>query len=184
LVVYVHYLGGGRKEFTLGPLLGPRGGGLPRVTEQVPQPKRSIRVLVLSRDSSVRSQVHRALELAGCAVISREGFRPSDLTAQPPFHLVLAGATLFPDAPGLILFQALRDAFSRSRFALLFEAEDPWLLDQAEHSGLSTVQLAPGPTELTSLVGVGPAEMPLASLPIEPRTRLSPSWRFHPRQLV
>ncbi len=184
MVVYVHYLGGGRKEFTLGLAARAKRWGSPRVTEQVPQPKRSIRVLVLSRDSSVRSQVHRALELAGCAVISREGFRPSDLTAQPPFHLVLAGATLFPDAPGLILFQALRDAFSRSRFALLFEAEDPWLLDQAEHSGLSTVQLAPGPTELNSLVGVGPAEMPLASLPIEPRTRLSPSWRFHPRQLV
>ena len=155
------------------------------MTEQGPQPKRAVRVLVLSRDSSVRSQVHRALELAGCAVISREGFRPSDLTAQPPFHLVLAGASLFPDAPGLILFQALRDAFSRSRFALLFEAADPWLMDQAETSGLSTVQVAPGPGDLSSLVGVGgPAEMPLSSLPIEPRTaRLSPSWRFYPRHL-
>ncbi len=151
------------------------------MTEQLSQPKRSIRVLVLSRDSSVRSQVHRALELAGCAVISREGFRPSDLTAQPPFHLVLAGATLFPEAQGLILFQALRDAFSRSRFALLFEAEDPWLLDQAEHSGLSTVLLAPGPTELSSLVGMSPVEpMPLG-LPSEPRARLSPSWTFFPR---
>ena len=154
------------------------------MTEQFPQPKRSVRVLVLSRDSSIRLQVHRALELAGCSVISREGFRPSDLTAQPPFHLVLAGATLFPEPQGLILFQALRDAFSRSRFALLIESEDPWLLEQAETSGLSTVLLSPGPNELSALVGAGPAEPLPAALPIEPHTRLSPSWRFYPRRLL
>ena len=142
---------------------------------------RGVRVLVLSRDSAVRLQVHRALELAGCAVTSREGFRPSDLTAQPPFHLVLAGATLFPDPQGFILFQALRDAFSRSRFALLFEADDPWRLQQAEKSGLSTVLLSPAPNELAALVSPGPVEPVPPPVPLVPRERLSPSWYFHPR---
>ncbi|HXE75600.1 MAG TPA: hypothetical protein VNN18_08200 [Candidatus Xenobia bacterium] len=104
------------------------------------------------------------------------------MTAQPPFHLVLAGASLFPDTEGLILFQALRDAFSRSRFAMLLESADPWLLDQAESQGLSTLQVAPGPVDLAALVG-GASEIPLSSLPIEPRTaRLAPSWYFYPRR--
>lgn len=156
----VHNYGGGGKNLPRWlEWLGPRGGGLRGVIAMAPLP-RSWRVLVLSRDASLRHFLQHALEAAGCAVTSREGFRPSDLTAQPPFNLVLAGSTLFPQSEGMLLYQALRDAFSRSRFALLSESDDAAVLQRAEQAGLSAVQVS--------------AEQPDA--------RPIPNWLFFPRR--
>ncbi|MGH9777792.1 MAG: hypothetical protein ACRD5I_05215 [Candidatus Acidiferrales bacterium] len=98
---------------------------------------RARRVLLLARQARVRLDAHATLEAAGCRVVSRDYFRPSDLTRYPPYDLVLADATLFEEPHRLDLLAALRDAFCRSRFILLLETGDPWLRDSARKAGFS-----------------------------------------------
>ncbi|MCI0571402.1 MAG: hypothetical protein L0Y66_11665, partial [Myxococcaceae bacterium] len=100
---------------------------------------RARRVLVLARQARVRLEVHAALEAAGCRVISRDYFRPSDLTRYPPYNLVLADAALFSDPHRMDLLLALRDAFCRSRFVVLLDADDPWLREAASRAGFPAV---------------------------------------------
>jgi hypothetical protein len=96
---------------------------------------RARRVLLLARQARVRQDVHAALEAAGCRVVSRDYFRPSDLTRYPPFNLVLADAALFAEPHRMDLLMALRDAFCRSRFVVLLDTDDPWLRDAATRAG-------------------------------------------------
>ena len=96
---------------------------------------RARRVLLLARQVRVRLDVHATLEAAGCRVVSRDYFRPSDLTRYPPYDLVLADATLFAEPRRMDLLCALRDAFCRSRFVVLLDSDDPWLREAAQKAG-------------------------------------------------
>ncbi len=96
---------------------------------------RARRVLLLARQARVRLDVHATLEAAGCRVVSRDYFRPSDLTRYPPYDLVLADATLFEEPHRLDLLAALRDAFCRSRFVILLDSDDPWVREAAQRAG-------------------------------------------------
>ena len=100
---------------------------------------RARRVLLLARQARVRLDVHAALEAAGCRVVSRQLFRPSDLTRYPPYDLVLADPTLFPEPHRMDLLSALRDAFCRSRFVLLLDSDDSWLREAAQKAGFNAV---------------------------------------------
>jgi len=96
---------------------------------------RARRVLLLARQARVRLDVHAALEAAGCRVISRDYFRPSDLTRYPPYDLVLADAALFSEPHRVELLRDLRDAFCRSRFVVLLDTNDPWLRGEVQKAG-------------------------------------------------
>jgi len=100
---------------------------------------RARRVLLLARQACVRLDAHAALEAAGCRVVSRPNFRPSDLTRNPPYNLVLADATLFAEPHRMDLLRALRDAFCRSRFIVLLDSDDPWLRESAQKAGFPAV---------------------------------------------
>ncbi|MGH9788498.1 MAG: hypothetical protein ACRD4U_07345 [Candidatus Acidiferrales bacterium] len=100
---------------------------------------RARRVLLLARQARVRLDVHAALEAAGCRVVSRQLFRPSDLTRYPPYDLVLADPTLFAEPHRMDLLRALRDAFCRSRFVLLLDSDNPWLREAARAAGFPAV---------------------------------------------
>jgi hypothetical protein len=100
---------------------------------------RARRVLLLARQARVRLDVHAALEAAGCRVVSRDYFRPSDLTRYPPYNLVVADAALFAEPHRMELLRDLRDAFCRSRFVVLVDTPDASLRADVQMAGFSAV---------------------------------------------